>query len=162
MSNKAKVLLGAVGVAVILLLGVALGRIGEQAKVGSVRFTQDDFTQGIKVNGTAVIDSSRNITGVAGTFTGAVSGTTIAGTGAFTDSAATGNSIGSGTASSVALWSVGNSVTSTIVYGGANKPVCFSAPACTSAACGSAPTMYWYLLTTTTIQPFAAKPATCP
>lgn len=155
-----------------LLLAVVVGfGLGKQAPVTSdslgsqlVEVVVKDFRNGIKIGGSTFADGSRNLSNLGTLSSGVITTTGLVDSGTATIAGSVGNNVGSGTASSIAALTIGNSVTGTLVLGTANKPLCLAAPAFTGGitANGSAATMFYYQFTPTGVQATAAKPSTCP
>ena len=141
-----------------LLIGLIGGfYIPRQAPLGGSNFNrQVDFSEGISVDGTELITGTSSIRVADGNFSGDV--VVIDEVRAL---GADGNKVGSGVASSVAVFTIGNSVTSTLVLGTSGEPVCISTVAF-NAAKSAAETYYWYFFTTTGVEVSISKPATCP
>jgi len=110
-------------------------------------------------NGTTRISAAGAATFTTGTFTGAQTGTSETLTGTQT--------AGGGTASSTSSYTAGSDTATSTTWVTARKTSaeCQIHPACTTAACtgsGVPTAWYYYIYTTTGIQPFATKPTFCP
>jgi len=151
-----KNILIALGVVVGFVFGFYVAERSPGELGGTVYNRQIDFSEGISIDGTEVISGTRN-----GDFDDLAVDDDLTVTGQMTAAQATGSAFGSGTASSISLLTVGNSITSTVVFGTSNRPVCFASPAW-NAAKDSAADYRWYFFTTTGVEVSVTKPATCP